>query len=109
MIEQQVDVATADGQMSTFVCHPERRGPFPVILFLMDAPGIREELRDMARRLATTGYCVLLPNLYYRSGVDELGEFIGREDVREKLFALMARLSMSLVIADCDALDHLRQ
>ena len=35
---------------------------------LMDAPGIREELHEMARRVATTGYCVLLPNLYYRAG-----------------------------------------
>ncbi|MEK9833052.1 MAG: dienelactone hydrolase family protein, partial [Rhodospirillaceae bacterium] len=40
------------------------------VLFLMDAPGIREELHDMARRLATTGFCVLLPNLYYRAGRD---------------------------------------
>ena len=37
---------------------------------LMDAPGIREELYDMARRLATAGYAVLLPNLYYRAGKD---------------------------------------
>jgi len=37
---------------------------------LMDAPGIREELCDMARRLGTVGYCVLLPNLYYRAGRD---------------------------------------
>ena len=35
----------------------------------MDAPAIREELRDMARRIATVGYYVMLPNLYYRSGV----------------------------------------
>ena len=34
----------------------------------MDAPGIREELRDMARRLGTVGYYVMLPNLYYRNG-----------------------------------------
>ena len=34
----------------------------------MDAPAIREELRDMARRLASMGYCVLLPNLFYRVG-----------------------------------------
>jgi carboxymethylenebutenolidase len=40
------------------------------VLFLMDAPGIREELNDMARRLATVGYAVLLPNLYYRAGRD---------------------------------------
>jgi carboxymethylenebutenolidase len=36
----------------------------------MDAPGIREELYDMARRLATVGYYVMLPNLYYRAGTD---------------------------------------
>ena len=38
----------------------------------MDAPGIREELRDMARRLGTVGYYVLLPNLYYRAGRDTI-------------------------------------
>src|SRR5215469_15799067 len=72
MLEQTVDIATGDGAMETFICHPERGGPFPPVLFLMDAPGIREELRDMARRLATVGYYVLLPNLYYRAGRDTI-------------------------------------
>src|SRR5580704_8950687 len=69
MIEQTLDIATQDGAMETFICRPER-GTHPAVLFLMDAPGIREELRDMARRLATVGYVVLLPNLYYRAGRD---------------------------------------
>jgi carboxymethylenebutenolidase len=56
--------------METFICHPERGGPFPPVLLLMDAPGIREELRDMARRLGTVGYYMMLPNLYYRAGRD---------------------------------------
>jgi carboxymethylenebutenolidase len=68
MIEKHVEIATKAGSMEAFVCHPERNGPFPGILFYMDAPGIREELRDMARRLATAGYCVVQPNLYYRAG-----------------------------------------
>ena len=68
MIEQEIAIPTKDGAVDTFICHPERGGPFPVILFLMDAPGMREELRDMARRFATVGYYVLLPNLYYRHG-----------------------------------------
>jgi len=38
----------------------------------MDAPGIREELRDMARRLGTAGCYVVLPNLYYRAGRDTI-------------------------------------
>ena len=70
MIEEIVDIATRDGAMETFVCRPERGGPYPPVLFLMDAPGIREELCDMARRLATVGYVVVLPNLYYRAGRD---------------------------------------
>ena len=70
MKEEILDLTTADGAMETFVCHPERDGPYPAILMLMDAPGIREELYDMARRLATVGYFVLLPNLYYRAGRD---------------------------------------
>jgi len=72
MIEQTMDINTADGQMETFLYHPERGGRYPAVCFLMDAHGIREELRDMARRLATVGYYVLLPNLYYRAGRDTI-------------------------------------
>jgi carboxymethylenebutenolidase len=56
--------------METFIVHPERGGAHSAVMLLMDAPGIREELRDMARRLASSGYYVLLPNLYYRAGRD---------------------------------------
>ena len=92
--------------MSTFVCHPDRNGPHPVILFYMDAPGIREELRDMARRLACVGYYVLLPNLYYRAGEEELGSFAGAAGppVRTKMMALMETLTLPMVMADTDAL-----
>jgi carboxymethylenebutenolidase len=72
MIEETVDIATRDGAMETFICHPERGGPFPAVFLLMDAHGVREELRDMARRLGTVGYYVLLPNLYYRAGRDTI-------------------------------------
>lgn len=72
MIEQTLDIPTRDGAMETFICRPERGGPYPPVLFLMDAPGIRDELRDMAHRLATVGYYVLLPNLYYRAGRDTI-------------------------------------
>lgn len=88
MKEQILDIATKDGVIETFVCHPERGGPYPPVLFLMDAPGIRDELYDMARRLATVGYYVLLPNLYYRAGKDtKYGP-----DVLEKGSAEQARM-----------------
>mgnify|MGYP000942223787 CR=1 FL=1 len=66
MLEEHLTIETDEGEMSTFIVRPESDGPFPVVLFLMDAPGKREELHDMARRIAATGYFVMLPNLYYR-------------------------------------------
>ncbi|MDP6343863.1 MAG: dienelactone hydrolase family protein [Alphaproteobacteria bacterium] len=72
MIEETVDVTTKDGRMESFVCRPERHGPFPAVFVLMDAAGIREALYDAARRLASVGYYVVLPNLYYRAGRDTI-------------------------------------
>jgi carboxymethylenebutenolidase len=103
MIERQLDIATKDGKSTTFIVHPDRNGPFPVILFLMDAPAIREELRDMARRFATSGYYVMLPNLYYRAGVMELGpiEADPEHPSRKRMFDLMNTLGISMVMDDC--------
>ena len=56
MIEEHLSINTGEGEMATFIVHPESGGAQPVILFLMDAPGKREELHDMARRIAATGY-----------------------------------------------------
>jgi len=70
MIEHEIDLPTADGAMNTFMVCPDEGGPFPVVLFYMDAPGKREELHDMARRIAAVGYYVVLPNLYYRRSRD---------------------------------------
>lgn len=69
MPELQLDIKTNDGVMPTFTCWPDGEGPFPAIVFYMDAPGIREELYDMARRMASHGYYVILPDLFYRCGV----------------------------------------
>ena len=68
MIETLTSIATRDGQMPTWIVHPDDAGPFPLVIFYMDALGIREELRDMCRRIASVGYGVYLPNLYYRDG-----------------------------------------
>jgi carboxymethylenebutenolidase len=107
MIEKQVDIATTAGSMDTFICHPERRGPWPGIIFYMDAPGIREELRDMARRLATVGYYVLLPNLYYRAGrgaaLDQSALTEGSPE-RERMWDLLRSLRNDLVAEDTQSL-----
>jgi carboxymethylenebutenolidase len=102
MIEHELDIPTADGAMNTFITHPEECGPFPVVLFYMDAPGKREELHDMARRIATAGYCVLLPNLYYR----KTREFrmVRDDEGFKRMFAMMNHLSIDLVMRDTQAM-----
>jgi carboxymethylenebutenolidase len=103
MIEQHLDIPTADGAMNTFVVHPEENGPHPVVLFYMDAPGKREELHDMARRLASVGYYVVLPNLYYRRSRD----FWLTERTEAKMavmFEHMNATTIELVMRDTEAM-----
>jgi carboxymethylenebutenolidase len=106
MIDQQIEIPTSDGHTTTFISHPERGGPFPIIIFYMDAPAIREELRDMARRLASSGYYVMLPNMYYRKGVMELGALPADPESpeRKRMFELMRSLTIPLVMDDTKAL-----
>ena len=68
MKEKMVEVPTADGKMDAFVVHPDEGGPFPSVFILMDIWGLREELFDVARRVAVTGYHCILPNFWYRRG-----------------------------------------
>jgi carboxymethylenebutenolidase len=107
MIEATLDIATADGAMESFVVHPERDGPHPAVMMLMDAPGIRKELRQMGRRLATVGYVVVLPNLYYRAGRDTLfgtGVLEADHPERARMRAIRTRMTIPPVMADVAAM-----
>jgi carboxymethylenebutenolidase len=107
MIEQEIAIPTKAGEVDSFICHPERGGPWPAIIFYMDAPGIREELRDMARRLATVGYYVLLPNLYYRHGpgtVLDVSALTADSPERKRMFDLMSSLTNAMIVEDTEAL-----
>jgi carboxymethylenebutenolidase len=103
VIDQHIDLTTPDGEMNAFITHPEEGGPHPVVLFYMDAPGKREELHDMARRLGTAGYYVVLPNLYYRS-VREFDATRDRAVLNPRMRELMASLSYDLIARDTTAM-----
>lgn len=68
MRERRVEIATRHGAMEAFVAHPREYGPFPAVIVYMDIWGVREELYDIARRIATVGYYCMVPDLYYRQG-----------------------------------------
>src|SRR5947209_3254225 len=102
MIDEEIDVRTADGSMKTFVYHPTHEGPHPVVLSLMDAPSIRPALKDMATRLASAGYYVMLPYLFYRGG--PYREFGMTDEDMHARQELMGTVTPTNIIGDAESL-----
>lgn len=102
LTEKEVDILTADGRMNTLVVHPAGPGPHPVVFFYMDAPGRRDELSDMARRIAAAGYYTVLPNLYYRTTRSFHMKW-NDAGLREML-GLMGTLTNDLVVKDTQSM-----
>ena len=66
LVSEALDVPAAEGSADAFLVRPAAGGPFPGVVLHMDAFGLRPALRAHAERLARHGYCVLVPNAYYR-------------------------------------------
>lgn len=74
-----IEIAVPDGTdgsrrtAEAYVARPDS-GSGPGVLFFMDAIGIRPQIAAMCDRIASWGYVVLAPNLFYRNGsVEEVG------------------------------------
>ncbi|MET1075428.1 MAG: dienelactone hydrolase family protein [Umezawaea sp.] len=104
-----VHIPTPDGQADAFAAFPDDGLPHPGILLYMDAFGLRPVLEDMARELASHGYYVLVPNVYYRHGptpVVELPDHITAElrpDLFTKLIPLVKEHTPDRVLSDASA------
>jgi len=103
MVEADIVIETGDGDMGTFVVHPDEAAAAPVVIFLMDAPGKRPLLHDMARRLASNGYYVMLPNLYYRTTPAFELDFSSKESF-ERMVELMSNIGNKAVARDVGSL-----
>ena len=107
MQTRQIDIQTADGAMDCFIARPDGDGPFMPVLFYMDVPGIRQELRDMAMRVASDGFLCVLPDLYYRSGKVRFDLRKGESELK-KMFAEGSKLTNQMIVSDTAAmLAHL--
>ncbi|MEK9965263.1 MAG: dienelactone hydrolase family protein [Rhodospirillaceae bacterium] len=108
MAEKEFDIATPDGVMPTFAAWPDPDehgpGPYPVVVMYMDAPGIREELYDFARRIAGQGYYAVLPDLYYRLGLIRFDLARRTEKMGEMIFAAWHGLTNAGVASDTGAI-----
>ena len=91
MSRTEVAIPTSEGPARAYVFTPDKgEGPWPAVLFFMDAPAIRPALFQMSQRLADNGYYVLLPDMFWRAGPYEpinMREAFRDEATRRETFA----------------------
>ena len=102
--EEHVTITTKHGRMPAFAAAPADGEPVPGIIFYMDAPGFREELCNMARRIAKQGYYCVVPDMYYRLGTCNF-DIPRRDDAMSVVIrAAMNSLTNALVTEDTAAI-----
>jgi carboxymethylenebutenolidase len=115
MAGEMIEVTTPDGVADAYLARPdgERR---PAVLLVMDAFGLRPQIELMADRIASQGYAVLAPNVFYRAGrapvvpLDGLGDPDRQGDVFAQLMPLIRELTPDLIVRDGGAyLDRLEE
>ena len=100
-----VEVSTPDGTADCHFVHPTS-GAHPGVLIWPDALGLRPAFEQMGRRLAESGYAVLVVNPYYRTErapVLPEGASFRDETTRKKIFPLMRSLTPETNVTDARA------
>jgi carboxymethylenebutenolidase len=115
-MRHDLSIQTPDGEARAFAFTPSGgKAPWPAVLMFMDGVAIRPALFDMAERLASNGYYVLLPDMFWRAGpydpIDVKKVFAQGDEERRKTFgALMGSTSPEKAMRDTGAfLDWLAQ
>ena len=105
VVEEDVNVKTPDGVADAALFYPKGKKS-PAVLMWTDIFGLRPAFRDMGRRLASSGYTVLVPNPFYRTGhapqPPKQLDFAKPEE-RAQLLALAGALTMEAVNRDAGA------
>ncbi|GAA6525486.1 dienelactone hydrolase family protein [Intrasporangium sp. DVR] len=92
-----LEVAAADGTAEAWLARPTalpEDAPLPGVLLFMDALGLRPRIFDMADRIASWGYVVLAPNVFYRNGTaaeTSTDRPLDSEEARRAFFAVASR------------------
>jgi carboxymethylenebutenolidase len=105
VIETDVEVTTPDGVADCYFVHPAE-GAHPAVLMWPDILGLRPAFRAMGKRLAQSGYAVLVVNPFYRnarSPVVEPGASFGDEETRNIVLPMARALSAETHFSDARA------
>ena len=100
--ESEIDVTTPDGVSDSYFVHPSS-GSHPGVLIWPDAFGLRPAKRQMAKRLAESGYAVLVVNQYYRSQRAPIVNTTNFAEVSDTLRPLMGTLNPETQVRDARA------
>lgn len=103
--ESEVEIKTPDGTCDAYIVHPVK-GSHPAVLIWPDIFGLRPTFRQMGKRLAESGYTVLVINPFYRTKkaptAPEHPDF-GDPATRQALMALAGTLSPATALTDATA------
>ncbi len=103
--ESEVEIKTPDGTCDAYIVHPVK-GRHPAVLIWPDIFGLRPTFRQMGKRLAESGYTVLVINPFYRTKkaptAPDHPDF-GDPATRQALFALAGTLSPATALTDATA------
>ena len=103
--ETDVSVTTPDGKADCYFVHPAT-GKHPGVIIWPDILGLRPAFRMMGKRLAESGYSVLVVNPYYRDAASPVvaqGASFQDESVRETIMPLAMSLSAETNTTDAKA------
>jgi carboxymethylenebutenolidase len=103
MSDERIDLQSPDGVLDVHAFIPDAGGgPWPAVLLYMDAFGIRPQLSEMARRLASNGYVVAVPNLYYRTPFAPFAPTVVATEgpERDRFKSMIASIDHGMVMRD---------
>lgn len=103
--ESEVNIKTPDGTADSYFVHPSS-GAHPGVLIWTDIMGLRPAFKMMGKRLAESGYSVLVPNPFYRKKKAPIlpeGASMDNEDTRKTLMSLMSALTPDTQVTDAKA------
>ena len=105
VMEQDVTITTPDGEADCYFVHPAE-GSHAAVIIWPDIMGLRPAFRMMGRRLAESGYSVLVVNPYYRTAtapVIQPGESFSDPEFRPRLIQHYRSLSAETNVTDARA------
>ena len=102
IVEEEVTIETPDGSADCYFVHPAD-GKHAAVILWPDIMGIRTSFRSMGKRLAESGYSVLVVNLYYRNAKGAVvsdGASFSDPEIRDKVMPFAMALSPETCVSD---------